>query len=484
MLLTGDEIMYGFKINRDLPVSNAKQLENQLRDAILSGKLAAGTRILPTRSLAADLGIARNTVIQVYEQLIAEGYLESKEGSGTYVAEVGRLPEYPRPINRIKPVNIKTKTVAMTKSKDVISFNAGNPDINTFPRIQWAKLLKETCLDADSKALTYAGISGHPKLRQAISTYVYRMKGIECDPDQIVITSGASGGMDILAKTLSGHCKKAAIEDPCMDFVKNVFEKLSYEIYPVPVDGQGMDINELRKLDGIDVLYVVPSHQYPIGGVLPAARRVALLSYAGEQNSYIIEDDYDSEYRYKGEVLQALRYLDPERVIYLGSFSKIFTPVLRMGYMILPKHLLEPVWKQIELSNQWVNTLEQLAMAEFINQKLMDKHIYKMRKLYENKRIHVMRCLKEAFGDHIKISGEYAGLHLLISFDRDLSEEDLAKLAIHKVDVDFVEDYSLVKGKHLNQLVMGYGELTKEQIEDGIIRLKAALAYGNIPISL
>lgn len=483
--------MYGLKIDRELPVSNAKQLENQLRDAILNGKLAAGTRILPTRSMAADLGIARNTVIQVYEQLIAEGYLESKEGSGTYVAEVGRLPEYPKPMNKLKTeqinskvVNLKAKTVASPKYKDVISFNAGNPDVNAFPRIQWARLLKETCLDADNNSFTYAGINGHLKLRQAISTYVYRMKGIVCDPEQIVITSGAAGGMDILAKTLCGHCKKAAIEDPCMDFVKNIFEKLDYEISPITVDGQGMDINDLKKTDGIDVVYVVPSHQYPMGGVLPAARRVALLSYANEQNAYIIEDDYDSEYRYKGEVLQALRYLDPERVIYLGSFSKIFTPILRMGYMILPKHLLEPVLKQIELSNQWVNTLEQLAMAEFINQKLMDKHIYKMRKLYENKRIHVIKCLEDAFGEHIKISGEYAGLHLLISFDRELTEADRVRFASHRVDIDFVEDYALIKGKHSNRLVLGYGELTHEQIEEGILRLKTALGYGNIPISL
>lgn len=476
--------MYGFEINRDLPLSNAKQLENQVRDAILSGKLAAGVKIMPSRSMAAELGIARNTVIQVYEQLIAEGYLVSIEGSGTYVADVGRLPEYSKPVEKIKSVAGKTKTGSKPKHKDIISFQAGNPDITAFPRAVWAKLLKEACLDADTRAFTYSYVGGHPILQNAICTYVYRMKGIQCAPEQIVITSGAAGGMDLLVKTLSGHCQKAAVEDPCMDFVKNILENQNYKVCPVEVDHQGMNINRLRELEGIDLLYVVPSHQYPLGGVLPAARRIALIGYASEQNAYVIEDDYDSEFRYKGEALQALRNLDPERVIYIGSFSKIFSPAIRLGYMILPKSLLEPVIKQIELSNQWVNTLVQLAMAEFINQRWMDKHIYRMRKLYENKRLHLMKCLEEAFGGCIRISGEYAGLHLLVSLDRELTDTDRSMLESHRIDIDFVEDYCMLKGKHRNQLVLGYGELTLEQIDDGVKRLKTALGYDKRPIYL
>jgi GntR family transcriptional regulator/MocR family aminotransferase len=303
------------------------------------------------------------------------------------------------------------------------------------------------------------------------------VKGIVCDYEQIIIIPGTSGGMDILAKTLERRSNRIAVEDPCIDFVKNIFSKAGYDICPVGVDSQGMDINELKKTGSVDLIYVVPSHQYPIGGVLPASGRIALLNYANEQSAYVIEDDYDSEFRYKGESLQALRNLCPDSVIYLGSFSKIFSPSLRLGYMILPKHLCGQVMKQMELSNTWVNTTEQLALAEFINQMLLDKHIYKMKKLYEKKRLHLMKCLTDAFGKGVKVTGEYAGLHLLASFDRELTENDLQRMKENGIEIDFVEDSALIKGKHRNQLVLGYGELSPDRIEEGIRRLKTSLDY-------
>lgn len=466
--------MYGFEIDRDMALSNAKQLENQLRDAILNGKLAAGTRLLPTRGMAKDLGIARNTVIQVYEQLTAEGYLESKEGSGTYVANIGKLPQSAGRSYEAETVRVKQQNPD-SGEEDLISFNAGNPDVSAFPRIQWAKMLKEACLDEDDSLFACLDYAGHPELRRAISSYVYRMKGILCEEEQIIIIPGASGGMDILAKALKRKYNRIAIEDPCIDFVKCIFASVGYEIKPVAVDAHGMDISSLRQLDRMDLIYVVPSHQYPIGGVLPAARRISLLQYASEQQAYVIEDDYDSEFRYKGETLQALRNLDPERVIYLGSFSKIFSPILRLGYMILPKHLCNTVIRQMELSNLYVNPTIQLAMAEFINRKLLDKHIYKMKKLYEGKRIHLMECLRSTFGEHIKISGEYAGMHLLATFDREFGYKDIIAMFRNGVDIDLVEDYAVIKGGHRNQLVLGYGELSLARIEEGVHRLKAAI---------
>jgi GntR family transcriptional regulator/MocR family aminotransferase len=212
-----------------------------------------------------------------------------------------------------------------------------------------------------------------------------------------------------------------------------------------------------------------------MGGVFPASRRIALLHYASEHDSHVIEDDYDSEFRYKGEALQAMRNLDQERVIYLGSFSKIFSPSLRLGYMILPSHLTEQVTYQLQESNLWVSTMEQLAMAEFMDQLQMDKHIYRMRKLYENKRKHLMKCLIDAFGDKIRISGEYAGLHLLVTFIRDFTEQDSIAMEELGVEADYVEDYALVKGQHRNRLVLGYGALSLAQIEEGVTRLQKVL---------
>ncbi len=460
--------MYGLKINKELTLSVVKQLQDQLRIAILKGMLKAGDRLPPTRSLAKDLQIARNTVIQAYEQLIAEGYLVSIEGSGTYVDDIGKLPE----INKTMSVPFLKEKV---KKQDVISFNAGNPDMVVFPRTKWAKLLKEACLHTESDSNIFDNYAGYQKLRQEISSYVYRVKGILCNYNQIVIVPGASGAIDILAKLFKGKHNKVVLEDPCINFVQNIFSHHGYEIDPVEVDAHGMDVTQLKKGAGIDLIYVVPSHQYPIGGILPAARRISLIQYAREMNAYIIEDDYDSEFRYKGEALQALRNLDSERVIYIGSFSKIFSPSLRLGYMILPENLYGGVVSQMELLNNWVNLTCQLAMAEFIKQKYLDKHIYQMKKLYEKKRKYLMKCLTDTFGDKIKISGEYAGLHLLVSFNRKFSDRDVQKFVEYGLEIDLVEDYAIIKGKHSNELVLGYGGLSMSQIEEGIRRMRNAL---------
>ena len=460
--------MFGFEINHQSDLSNVKQLENQIREAILSGRLEPGERLPPTRALAKDMQIARNTVLQAYDQLLAEGYLDAREGSGTYVANIGKLP-IP---NRMIYVPRKEQP----ENKDVVDFDAGNPEVSSFPRTGWAKKLKEACLDADEDAFSYHYFSGHPRLKKAIRDYVYRLKGIQCEEDQIVIVSGTAGGMEVMAKLFRESTKRIAIEDPCIHFVKNIFIDHKFELCPVKVDGQGMDINSLNDLNDIGLIYVVPSHQYPIGGVLPVSRRIALLQYANVQNAYVIEDDYDSEFRYRGEALQAMRNLDQERVIYLGSFSKIFTPSLRLGYMILPTHLVEKVTYYLQESNLWVNTIDQLAMAEFMEEFQMDKHIYRMRKLYENKRKHLIRCLTEVFGEHITISGESAGLHLLVTFDRELSEKDFISMKIMKVEADFVEEYTIVKGHHKNRLVLGYGALSQDQILEGVARLQKALS--------
>lgn len=459
--------MFGFEIDPTLGLSNVRQLENQIREAIITGKLQAGDRLPPTRTLSKDMQIARNTVIQAYEQLLAEGYLEAREGSGTYVANIGKLPK-PKWMTYVPRIE-------NSKKKDVIAFDAGNPDVHSFPRTVWAKMLKEACLDADEAAFCYSYYSGHPRLKKAISDYVFRMKGIRCEDNQVVIVSGAAGGMEILAKLFGGSTKRIAVEDPCMHFVKKIFADHRYELCPVGVDGQGMDINSLCGLSDIDLIYVVPSHQYPIGGVFPVSRRIALLQYASNQNAYVIEDDYDSEFRYKGEVLQAMQNLDRERVIHMGSFSKIFAPSLRLGYMILPVHLVEQVRYQLQESNLWVNTIDQLAMARFMEEHQMDKHIYKMRKLYKNKRMHLMSSLMEAFQNSISISGEYAGLHILVSFNRELTGIDLKAMEDIGVEADYVEEYALVKGQHKNQLVLGYGALSRAQIDDGVARLKKAL---------
>ena len=451
-----------------MALSIAKQLQNQIRNAILNGNLIAGERLPSSRSMANEMGVSRNTVIQVYEQLIAEGYLMSMEGSGTYVVDIGRY-------SQLQKDSISYKISKVHKKDNIISFNAGNPDAKLFPKTIWTKLLKQACMEEELEANSYSNFAGQEKLQRAICDYVYRVKGIVCDYHQIIITPGTSGGVELVAKTFKKMYTKIAIEDPCIHFVSNNFSNYDYELLPVSVDEQGMEIEALKMIPKTDLIYVVPSHQFPIGGILPVARRIALLQYANWQNAYVIEDDYDCEFRYRGEPLQPLRNLDPERVIYCGSFSKIFSPALRIGYMIVPHHLCVMLMKQMELSNQWVNPTLQLALAELLSNKYLDKHIYKIKKVYEKKRLYLMKCIEEAFGTHAKVSGEYAGLHLLFKYHRDFTVKDTQSLEEGGVIVDFVENYSIVKGNHQNELVLGYGELSFSEIEEGVKRLKIAL---------
>ncbi len=465
--------MLGFQINHTSALSNTKQLQNQIRAAILEGRLIAGDRLPSTRTLSKDMLIARNTVIEAYEQLVAEGYLESTLGSGTYVANIGTLPRHKLPPD--SSVADLIPPAKAWKAEDIIAFDAGCPDIASFPRTQWAKLLKESCMSADSNSLTYHDDAGNIRLRKAISNYAYRMKGIQCKQEQVVIVPGASGGMEVLAKVFLREKNRIALEDPCIHFVKTIFSDHGYELCPVEVGDQGMSISSLGGYSDIDLIYIVPSHQFPMGEVFPAAQRIALLQYANDQNAYIIEDDYDSEFRYKGEALQAMVNLDQERVIYLGSFSKILAPALRIGYMILPEQLCEKVTYQLQQTNLRVGGIEQLAMAAFLEQRLLDRHIYRMRKLYETKRKHLMKLLHDTFGNQIEITGEYAGMHLLVSFMRELTEMDRIAFDDCGVEIDYVEDYAIVKGKHTNRIVLGYGGLSLTQMEEGVLRIKSAM---------
>jgi GntR family transcriptional regulator/MocR family aminotransferase len=461
--------MFGIGIDRSAEVSITSQVTRQLREAVQSGKLTAGTRMPPTRSLAQELAISRNTVMQAYEQLLAEGYLNARTGSGTFVADIGVLTKSGEP-DRERQAPRK-----QSDSRDWIAFDAGNPDVSAFPRAMWAKALKSACFDAPDDAFGYGQTAGHIALREALSRYLYRSKGIFCDSERIVIVPGTAIGMEIAAQMLHEEGCALAVEDPCLLFARHAIEKIGYGIAPVEVDGSGMRVDRIPADAGVRLVYVAPSHQYPTGGVLPAPRRIALLDFAQKNGAYVIEDDYDSEFRYRGEPIQSLWHLDGERVIYLGSFSNVFSPALRMAYMILPQHLADRTLEATGALNIWVGAIEQIALARLMDQKQYDRHVYRMKRLYDAKRKRLLSCLHASFGKSAAISGEDAGLHLMLSFQRDLTGGDIRAMDENGVRADYVEDYAIMKGGHKNSLVLGYGNLSFEQIEEGVRRLKNAL---------
>lgn len=466
--------MLGLHLERDSTFSMTAQLTTQLRSLILQGKLPGGEKLPPTRLLAQELNLARNVVIQTYEQLLAEGYLVSRVGAGTYVADLtGLRPDR----SALFPSCPAGGAGASPEAKgSPIDFHAGNPDLARFPRIQWARHLKDACLAAPDNAFAYGPVAGEQSLRVALAHYLLRAKGIDCPPERLLIISGAAQGLDLVSRLCRGLTRTVAVEDPCIWFAQSVFTRNGLQLAPVGVDESGLRTGELPPGRDIGLIYVVPSHQFPLGGILPIRRRLELLAYAEERNAIIIEDDYDGEFRYRGEPVQPLWRLAPDRVFYLGTFSKIFSPGLRLGYLLVPPPFLAPALALREELNMRTSSLDQLALARFIAARSLDRHVFKMKRLYATKRGLLIDALTRTWGDRIRISGENAGIHLVAGFaNHEFSADGIKALPAHGVGVDWVEDYALRKGFHRHQLILGYGNLGPEEITEGIRRLHEAI---------
>jgi GntR family transcriptional regulator/MocR family aminotransferase len=462
--------MLGLYLDRNSALSLPQQITREIRDRLLKGRLERGEILPPSRLLARELGVARNVVVQAYEQLVAEGYLTSRVGSGTFVADL--------PVSRFgaraAPAASWARPAATTK-RAAISFNPGLPDLGRFPRLRWAKTLKEVCLEARADAFGYGPVEGERALREALAAYLWRSKGIECRPEQLVIVSGAAQGVDLLAH-LWRDAGTALFEDPGYDHVCQIFEHNGLALSPIPADRHGLRTEALPVHGRCTCIYVVPSHQFPLGGILPIKRRLLLLEYARRKGALILEDDYDSEFRYRGEPIQSLRHLAPDLVVYLGTFSKIFSPGLRLAFMIVPDRLRERVFRLKEDLNLRTPPLEQLALARFIEDRSLDRHVFKMKRIYQVKRRCLIEALNREFGDRVRIAGEDAGLHLLLELPgRRFRQSDFPRLKERGVKVDWVEDYARRKGRHRHQLVLGYGGLEPDQIEVGVRRLRAAI---------
>ncbi len=468
--------MYGLKIDRHSDLSITRQLTGQLREMILSGELPAGTRLPATRSFAAELSIARNTVIEVYDQLIAEGYLSGQTGSGTYVEDLSH-----KDVAKANQKYPKMRAVTPEQdARDVIAFESGIPDYRHFPRAAWARACKEACLSLPERAFGTMDLAGDEALRREMAAHLSRAKGIACDWEQVLIVPGATSGVEVAAWGLKAY-GIAAIEDPCVDFMRMSFARCGYKLHSVPVDEQGMRAQEMADLTACDLIYVVPSHQFPTGCVLPIRRRLELLKQARRLGAYIIEDDYDSEFRYEGEPIQALRHLDPERVIYLGSFSKIFSPTLRMGYMIVPWEVLSRVRGAMDALNLSAPVILQRAVMEFLKSGQLERHVMKMKRVYAQKRLLLIQELQKAFGRELHIYGANAGMHLMVSpSNRDLCGRDFEQLRTCGVEAEWSEAYTVDQGTALSGIILGYGALTEEQIVEGVKRLKRALLPGEV----
>ncbi len=466
--------MLWIQIDRSSSLPLTKQVCGQLRAKILRRELPAGEQLPPTRKFAQELGVSRNVIIYVYDQLASEGYLETREGSGTYVAQGTYLEEHKESYQH--DFTYEAPVHRSQQNEEVIDFATGTPDLSRFPRKIWAKLLRETCLDAPDAFFNYGPAKGQLALRRSLENFLLKHKGIHCHPEQILILSGSAQGFFVLARVLASPEREIIIEDPVYHGIQQIFTTHRLALYPVPVDEKGIQVEQIPEGKRASFVSVTPSHQFPMGSVLPIQRRVKLIEYARKTDTYIVENDYDSEFRYSGPPITALHLLDPERVIHIGTFSESLFPSLRLGYMILPQNLLEQCHAFMTANSFATSALKQLTLARFIDEGYLERHISKMKKLYKIKRELLISSLQKTFGDRMAISGDSTGLYVVVEFqDIRFSTELVDALMQRGVRIYPVEDHAIQKGRHLHKVLFGYGNVAVEKISQGILTLAQAL---------
>ncbi|WP_238188490.1 PLP-dependent aminotransferase family protein [Paenibacillus sp. L3-i20] len=464
--------MLWMPIDRSLDMPLIRQVYSQIRSRILKGDLQYGEKLPSTRELSEWLKVSRNVVLEAYDQLLAEGFLVAERGSGTYVAE-GTFLEQTR---LTSPYQSHLLQADEKDKGDVINFRSGIPALDEFPRKTWSRLSQAVWQDVSSATLGYDMPEGRTELRLILSRYLMKTRGVECHPDQIVITSGATQALTLAAKLLLTQGDHVVIEDPITHDIQTIFTNAGAKLYPIPADEYGMQTALLPQHIQPQCVFLTPSHHFPLGGTLPIQRRIQLVNYVRETKGYLVEDDYDSEFRYEGPPVSSLQGLEPDRVLYIGSFSKILSPALRLGYLILPLQLIEQCRKVKWFSDLHTSSIDQLILARFIEQGYLEKHVAKMKKLYKSRREVLIQSLKELFGDRVTIIGFSTGLHLITEWNEvSFTDEKLAYIESCGVKVYPVEAHTLVKGRHTHRIIMGYGHLTDEQIREGVRRLGLAL---------
>lgn len=494
---------FAIAIDNGSAVPLHRQLYEEIRKSILTGRLVAGSNIPSTRALARSLGISRSTVMQSYDQLISEGYLQTVVGSGTKVSEqlpdelLQTVPAKSAPSRSQLASHPQAATPHLLKlskygqsladaaplqppeCKVPIQFKDGLPALDEFPMTIWRRLLLRHCRADPLTLLDYEnGSQGDGGLRAAIASYIAHSRAVRCTADQIIIVNGSQQAIDLVTKILIERGDTVALEDPGYLGVRRAFLAQGARLYPIPVDQSGIAVERLtaQSAKNIKLIYVTPSHQFPTGAVLSLPRRLELIAWAVDRGAIIIEDDYDSEFRYCGRPIPALQGLDAhENVIYLGTFSKVLFPSLRVGYLVVPHPLVEVFSRARWLADRQTSTIAQRVLTDFINEGHLERHLRRMRVLYDRRRQTLVRAFKQYFEDRITILGENAGMHLMVRLQTGLSDEEVVRRAGEAgVGLISARIYYIADARS-DEFVMGYANLSERKIYEGVRRLAKTL---------
>jgi GntR family transcriptional regulator/MocR family aminotransferase len=469
------------------------QLYKELRRSIMLGRLSPGQRLPSTRVLASSLKLSRATVIQSFAQLLSEGYLEARRGSGTYVS--AQLPDElarslpPEGVERARSAVIELsefgeelRAAAPLEPRvpaNAINFRDGRPAFDRFPIETWRKLVARHS-SATAAMLDYTpDPAGHRPLREAIARYLSRARAVRCSADNIVMVGGSQQAIDLASRLLIDRGDAVAVEEPGYPGARRNFVAQGARLVPIAVDEQGLRVEELfgRAAQAIRLIYVTPSHQFPTGATLPLRRRIELLRWAHRLGAIVLEDDYDSAYRYAERPIPALQGLDEAGcVIYIGTFSKVLFPALRLGYVVVPKGLVDVFVRAKAYSDRQSPLIDQYALADFIDEGHFERHLRRMRGLYERRRAALVAELEKTFGDAIAIRGESAGMHLLARFSLPIpNDEAVSRAAREGVSLTNAQPLYLGSGGE-GEFVFGFAELDEDRIAEGVRRL--ARAFG------
>ncbi|MCZ2899179.1 PLP-dependent aminotransferase family protein [Burkholderia thailandensis] len=462
-----------------------RQLLRLMQQAILSGELTPGTKLPSSRTLATDLAIARNTVLHVYDQLTTEGYVLTTTGSGTYVADTrpdaaamrAQAGTLAHPSDESRDAQQRAHGALSTRGAQLIrhagvsrrqwgAFMPGVPDVSEFPARTWSRLQARLWKEANPELLTYAPGGGYRPLRRALSDYLRVARSVKCSPDQIIITTGIHQSIDLSVRLLADVGDRAWVEEPCYWGVRSVLHAAGLVLAPVPVDHEGLAPRAQDLKHPPRLALVTPSHQYPLGMVMSLARRRMLLEYARQHQCWIIEDDYDSEFRYGSRPLASLQGLDDAgRVIYVGSLGKMLFPSLRLGYMVVPEHLVETFRTGLSELYREGQLMQQAVLAEFIMDGYLTSHVRRMRALYGERRQLLIDAIHARFGDALPVMGDEAGLHLVIGLPNGCDDRAITQTAFDAgVIVRPLTTYCNQADTARDGLLLGYACVPNERI--------------------
>lgn len=461
-------------INRESPTPITKQISSHLKTMILSGDLKENEKLPASRNLAETLNVSRTTVIEAYEMLAAEGYTRSIKGSGVFVnSDIERDKDY-----NLENVDdaLEANNYSIRSTQDYINFIPYSPALDHFPLTKWLKCYRDATKNVDMFNLGFGDPFGYEKLRITLSKYLLRRKGIKCSKEQMVITSDITHVIFLLNLLFKNMPGKILIENPINKVIETILDLNNVDLLRHTVDNEGLNAKELPKDELISCIYITPSHKYSVGKQMSIDRRLELLKYAKDNGCYIIEDGYDSDYRYHDDPIPSFYELDPSIVIHLGSFGNILTPSLQFAYIILPEQLIKSFYdikKRIDTRHP---TLDQIAMENFISNGYLELHLNKMKKLYLKRQQILITSLKNHFGEMVSISGCDIGLHIIATFKDVRFDNTLIKsINSHGVYVEPVSNHSSTPNEYMSTLILGFANLDENSIKRGVKSLYKAI---------